>query len=236
MSNRKIEIFEEQLKAIAENFLNDIQRFSTTAPAPIVIEEPPIEPTAAMPEQPIQGPAIDAVAANVVPVEPPPRFRVFWNAWKDGNASNGESESTLETAQMAKLLRNRYNIFAMDDTNLNTLKYVVDKITSGEPLEQAKVDASYVNYNNALLKKIDILKKITLLNKDTMSYLYSIKLTDKVKDVEPKVNAIFQLAKSAGFLDEYKEKEEEKNKKVVVPGDSTQTAINIVNKIIAGEE
>ena len=102
MSNRKIEIFEEQLKAIAENFLNDIQRFSTTAPAPIVIEEPPIEPTAAMPEQPIQGPAIDAVAANVVPVEPPPRFRVFWNAWKDGNASNGESESTLETAQMAR--------------------------------------------------------------------------------------------------------------------------------------
>ena len=124
----------------------------------------------------------------------------------------------------------------MNDTNLNTLKYVVDKITSGEPLEQAKVDASYVNYNNALLKKIDILKRITLLNKDTMRYLYSIKLTDKVKDVEPKVNAIFQLAKSAGFLDEYQEKEEEKNKKVVVPGDSTQTAINIVNKIIAGEE
>lgn len=122
----------------------------------------------------------------------------------------------------------------MDDINLNTLKYVVDKITSGKPLEQAEVDASYVNYNTALIKKIDILKRITLLNKDTMSYLYSIKLTDKVKDVEPKVNAIFQLAKSAGFLDEYKEREEEKIKKVVVPGDSTQTAINIVNKIIAG--
>lgn len=124
----------------------------------------------------------------------------------------------------------------MDDISLNTLKYVVDKINSGEPLEQAKVDVSYVNYNEALLKKIDILKRISLLNKDTMSYLYSIQLTDKVKDVEPKVNAIFQLAKSAGFLDEYEEKEEEKNKKVVVPGDSTQTAINIVNKIIAGEE
>lgn len=124
----------------------------------------------------------------------------------------------------------------MDDISLNTLKYVVDKINSGESLEQAKVDVAYVNYNEALLKKIDILKRISLLNKDTMSYLYSIQLTDKVKDVEPKVNAIFQLAKSAGFLDEYEEKEEEKNKKVVVPGDSTQTAINIVNKIIAGEE
>ena len=124
----------------------------------------------------------------------------------------------------------------MDDISLNALKCVVDKINSGESLEQAKVDASYVNYNKALLKKIDILKRISLLNKDTMSYLYSIQLTDKVKDVEPKVNAIFQLAKSAGFLDEYEEKEEEKNKKVVVPGDSTQTAINIVNKIIAGED
>lgn len=124
----------------------------------------------------------------------------------------------------------------MDDINLNTLKYVVDKINSGETLEQAKADASYVNYNETLLKKIDILKRITLLNKDTMSYLYSIKLTDKVSVVEPKVNAIFQLAKSAGFLDEVIEKDENKEQKIVVPGDTTQTAINIVNKIIAGEE
>ena len=94
MSNRKIEIFEEQLKAIAENFLNDIQRFSTTAPTPIE--------TVSMPEQSIQNPVIDASTTNVVPIEPSPRFRVFWNAWKDGNISNGESESTLETAQMAR--------------------------------------------------------------------------------------------------------------------------------------
>lgn len=101
MSNRKLEIFEEQLRAITENFLNDIQKFSATAPSSIVIEEPPIE-TVATTEQPVQDPASDASATNVVPVEPAPRFRVFWNAWKDGNTSNGESESTLDTAQMAR--------------------------------------------------------------------------------------------------------------------------------------
>lgn len=100
MSNRKIEIFEDQLKTIAENFLNDIQEFATAIPQTTVVEPQPevvaaIPPDATMPPAPQPEP-------TVVPVEPPPRFRVFWNAWKDGNASKGESESTLETSQMAR--------------------------------------------------------------------------------------------------------------------------------------
>ena len=51
MSNRKLEIFEDQLKAIAENFLNGIQEFSVTPPS-VAIEEP----------QPVQEPVAAAVA------------------------------------------------------------------------------------------------------------------------------------------------------------------------------
>lgn len=107
MSNRKIEIFEDQLKAIAENFLNGIQEFSVPSPS-VAIEEPqpmqePVAATVAIPEPTQQIAVTDPnLVEPVVPVEPPPRFRVFWNAWKDGNTSKGESESTLETAQMAR--------------------------------------------------------------------------------------------------------------------------------------
>lgn len=106
MSNRKIEIFEDQLKAIAENFLNGIQEFSVEPQPSVAIEPQPMqEPaaaTVAIPEPTPQVAVADPNVAEPVPVEPPPRFRVFWNAWKDGNTSNGESESTLETAQMAR--------------------------------------------------------------------------------------------------------------------------------------
>ena len=106
MSNRKLEIFEDQLKAIAENFLNGIQEFSVTPPS-VAIEEPqpvqePVAAAVAIPEPTQQIAVTDPNVAEPVPVEPPPRFRVFWNAWKDGNTSKGESESTLETAQMAR--------------------------------------------------------------------------------------------------------------------------------------
>lgn len=106
MSNKKIDIFENQLKAIAENFLNGIQEFLVT-PQPSVVIEPqpmkePVDGMVEMPEPVSQIPVVDPNVAEPVPVEPPPRFRVFWNAWKDGNTSKGESESTLETAQMAR--------------------------------------------------------------------------------------------------------------------------------------
>ena len=87
MSNRKLEIFEDQLKAIAENFLNGIQEFSVTPPS-VAIEEPQqVATTVAIPEPTQQIAVADPNVAEPVPVEPPPRFRVFWNAWKDGNTS-----------------------------------------------------------------------------------------------------------------------------------------------------
>ena len=48
-------------------------------------------------------PAQDVISsASPVPEESAPSFRVFWRAWKDGNNSKGESESTMDTSQMAR--------------------------------------------------------------------------------------------------------------------------------------
>ena len=125
----------------------------------------------------------------------------------------------------------------MNDVKLDTLKNAVDRINAGEDINKVNADLSYVNYNKTLIKKIEVLKKITLLNQDTLKYLYSIELTDKIKDVEPKVNAIYQLAKNAGFIDdEMAQSQEEKKDDVIVQDDTIQTAINIANKIISGVE
>ena len=37
-----------------------------------------------------------------VPFEEAPKFRVYWRAWKEGNSTSGQTESNLETAQMAR--------------------------------------------------------------------------------------------------------------------------------------
>jgi hypothetical protein len=37
-----------------------------------------------------------------VPFEEAPRFRIYWRAWKEGNSTSGQTESNLETAQMAR--------------------------------------------------------------------------------------------------------------------------------------
>lgn len=39
---------------------------------------------------------------TVIPYELPPNFRIYWKAWKEGNNSSGQTESNLETAQMAR--------------------------------------------------------------------------------------------------------------------------------------
>ncbi len=39
---------------------------------------------------------------GVVPIEKAPTFRVYWRAWKEGNSTSGQTESTLETANMAR--------------------------------------------------------------------------------------------------------------------------------------
>lgn len=37
-----------------------------------------------------------------VPFEEAPKFRIYWRAWKEGNSTSGQTESKLETAQMAR--------------------------------------------------------------------------------------------------------------------------------------
>lgn len=37
-----------------------------------------------------------------VPFESAPKFRIYWRAWKEGNSTSGQTESNLDTAQMAR--------------------------------------------------------------------------------------------------------------------------------------
>lgn len=45
---------------------------------------------------------IELPTNNTVPFEKAPKFRIYWRAWKEGNNSSGQTESNLETAQMAR--------------------------------------------------------------------------------------------------------------------------------------
>lgn len=58
-------------------------------PANDVIDEQPINP-------------VDIEQKIEIPIEPAPNFRIYWKAWKEGNSTSGQTESTLETAQMAR--------------------------------------------------------------------------------------------------------------------------------------
>lgn len=92
--NESLTNFEESLKTLSkllnENFsddiLNDVELSNN--PENYLSDEfviPPVE-----------------VDIPEVTEHPAPKFRVFWKAWKDGNDAQGETESNLETAQMAK--------------------------------------------------------------------------------------------------------------------------------------
>ena len=48
---------------------------------------------------------VDTIAVNdpaTIPFEEAPKFRIYWRAWKEGNSTSGQTESNLETAQMAR--------------------------------------------------------------------------------------------------------------------------------------
>lgn len=48
---------------------------------------------------------VDTIAVNdptTIPFEEAPKFRIYWRAWKEGNSTSGQTESKLETAQMAR--------------------------------------------------------------------------------------------------------------------------------------
>lgn len=126
----------------------------------------------------------------------------------------------------------------MNDIELEKLKTAINQINNGVDLEVAQANVQYVNYNELLLKKINILKQIPLLNNDVLKYLYSIKLTDRVDDVANKVNSIFDLAVRAKLIediDQIEKKEKEQEEFKIKPNENeTDIAMKVVNKIIGG--
>lgn len=91
----------------------------------------------------------------------------------------------------------------MIDTNdLNKLKIALNQIENGEDVHVAVANAEYVNYDQQLIDRINILKNISVLDTNILKYLYGIQLTDKIVDVAPKVNAIYQLALSAKLIED----------------------------------
>lgn len=48
---------------------------------------------------------IETVFVNdtaTIPFEDSPKFRIYWRAWKDGNSTQGQTESNLDTVQAAR--------------------------------------------------------------------------------------------------------------------------------------
>ena len=123
----------------------------------------------------------------------------------------------------------------MDSANLNKLKIALQQVENGEEVGMAIANSQYVNYNQRLLDKINILKNISVLNIDIIKYLYNIKLTDKTSEVEPKVNAIYQLALNSGLIEEkaLEQEEAKHNDENKIIGNSTkETAYNIIRSIL----
>ena len=127
----------------------------------------------------------------------------------------------------------------IDSENLNKLKIALNEIEKGEDVSRAVANAEYVNYDQTLLDKISLLKNISVLNKDLIKYLYSIQLTDKISDVAPKVNAIYQLALNANLIEDKaledlkKEREEKEKGPKIVGKDDVSTAMNVIRAFLS---
>lgn len=127
----------------------------------------------------------------------------------------------------------------LEPSELNKLKIALQQVEKGENIHTAVANAEYVNYDQTLIDKINILKNISILNTDILKYLYSIQLTDKIKDVAPKVNAIYQLALASKLIEDKALEElqaerdnEEGNLKKIVGKTTDETAINILKALL----
>jgi hypothetical protein len=125
----------------------------------------------------------------------------------------------------------------IDSIELNKLKIALQQVENGEDINMAVANAEYVNYDQKLIDKINILKNIPILNTDILKYLYSIKLTDKISDVAPKVNAIYQLAIASKLiedkaLDEKEDEDEENPAKKLIGNTIEDTATNILRALL----
>ena len=95
---------------VPEEILDDVISAETQFDGPVeyeIIDDEPAEtfsvdgdieePTMA------SGETVQTTVDNLsVPFEEAPKFRIYWRAWKEGNSTSGQTESKLETAQMAR--------------------------------------------------------------------------------------------------------------------------------------
>lgn len=126
----------------------------------------------------------------------------------------------------------------LNQTELNKLKIALQQVEKGEDINTAVANAEYVNYDQTLIDKINILKNIPILNTDILKYLYSIKLTDKIADVMPKINAIYQLALSSKLIEDKAlqeiedDHEEENGLEKIVGKTKEDIVVNILKAIL----
>lgn len=128
----------------------------------------------------------------------------------------------------------------LEPAELNKLKIALQQVERGEDINTAVANAEYVNYDQRLIDKINILKNIPILNTDILKYLYSIKLTDKISDVAPKINAVYQLALSSKLIEDKAIEELEAERKAAESGEAPQiigkniedTAANILKALL----
>lgn len=128
----------------------------------------------------------------------------------------------------------------LEPSELNKLKIALQQVEAGEDIHTAVANAEYVNYDQRLIDKINILKNIPILNTDILKYLYSIKLTDKIADVAPKINAVYQLALSSKLIEDKALEELEAERKAAEEGEAPQivgktvedTAANILKALL----
>ena len=128
----------------------------------------------------------------------------------------------------------------LEPTELNKLKIALDQVELGDDLNTAVAKAEYVNYDQQLIDKINILKNISVLNTNILKYLFSIQLTDKIEDVAPKVNAIYQLALSSKLIEDKalaekaaeRDNGEEGGVKKLVGKTADETALNVLRALL----
>lgn len=121
-------------------------------------------------------------------------------------------------------------------TAKNIINTAVKLINKGENPNVAKVMANLVNANPELINKINLLKQINVLDAATKTYIYSIQLTDNALDVEPKINAIWELLTSAGIISDGAEEAiaaaDKKQNTTDVNDDIIQNASAVLNKLL----
>lgn len=89
------------------------------------------------------------------------------------------------------------------NTAHNIINVASKLMSMGNRPDSAIPAANVVKFNSELIKRINALKQIEILDIATKAYLYNIQLTDNALPVEAKINAIWTLVKSAGLIDDH---------------------------------